>query len=314
MVQEQRKRTRTEQLLLVLRGMAMGAADVVPGVSGGTIAFITGIYDELLHSLKSIRPYTVVILKREGLAAAWQSINGTFLLCVFAGILISLKTFAALISLGLENYPVLVWAFFFGLVVASIYYFAKQQTGWGWRHWLACLLGAAFVYLLSIATPAQLPGTWWILFCGGFVAICAMILPGVSGSFLLLLVGLYPEFLRAINTMDLVALGSFGLGCVAGLLVFSRFLSWLLDYYHKVTLAALIGFLVGSLNVIWPWKQTLVTTIDRHGEVIPLVQQNVLPGQYSQEPLLMFALLCAALGAFLVLIAEYFSDKMANNN
>lgn len=314
MTQEPHQRTWAERFLLVIRGMAMGAADVVPGVSGGTIAFITGIYDELLHSIKSIGPNTLLILKREGLAAAWRSINGTFLLCVFAGILISLKTFAGLITIGLELYPVLVWAFFFGLVLASIYYFAKQQVGWRWTHWLACLLGAAFVYVLSIATPAQLPGTWWILFAGGFVAICAMILPGVSGSFLLLLVGLYPEFLRAINTMDVVALGSFGLGCICGLLVFSRFLSWLLDNYHKLTLAALIGFLVGSLNVIWPWKETLVTTIDRHGDVIPLVQQNVFPWQFAQDPLIGWALLCAVFGCFLVLFTEFMSSKLAHEN
>lgn len=314
MAQDPQQRSGVEHLLLILRGMAMGAADVVPGVSGGTIAFITGIYDELLHSLKSIGPQTLVILKKQGVAAAWQSFNGTFLLCVFAGILISLKTFAQLISIGLELYPVLVWAFFFGLVLASIFYFAKQQTGWRWPHWLACFLGAALVYALSVATPAQLPGTWWILFFGGFVAICAMILPGVSGSFLLLLVGLYPEFLRAINTMDLLALGSFGLGCVCGLLVFSRFLSWLLDSYHKLTLAALVGFLVGSLNVIWPWKETLVTTIDRHGEVIPLVQQNVLPWQFSQDPLLGWALLCALFGCFLVLFTDYISARRASNH
>lgn len=314
MAQEPEKRTWGEYFLLVVRGMAMGAADVVPGVSGGTIAFITGIYDELLHSIKSIGPQTLVLLKQQGLAAAWQSFNGTFLLCVFAGILISLKTFASLITIGLEQFPVLIWAFFFGLVLASIFYFAKQQTGWRWSHWLACLLGAACVYALSIATPAQLPGTWWILFFGGFVAICAMILPGVSGSFLLLLVGLYPEFLRAINTMDLVALGSFGLGCICGLLVFSRFLSWLLDHYHKLTLAALVGFLVGSLSVIWPWKETLVTTIDRHGEVVPLVQQNVLPWHFAQDPLLGLALLSALFGIFLVLFTDYISSKIASNN
>lgn len=304
---------------LFVRGMAMGAADVVPGVSGGTIAFITGIYDELLHSLQQLNIKALVMLKQEGFASAWRYVNGGFLLAVFAGILLSLKTFAEIITLALDAYPILVWAFFFGLVLASILYFALQEKGWGWQHWLACALGAAIVFGISLASPAQLPGYWWMLFLGGFIAICAMILPGISGSFLLLLMGLYPVFLRAISDLDLVALASFGAGCICGLLSFSRVLAWLLDHYRKATMAVLIGFLVGSLNVTWPWKQTLVTTVDRHGEAIPLVQKNVLPAQFESltgsDPMLGLAIVFFLLGATLVLSSEiYARARSASGN
>lgn len=310
---EYQKRNAKAYSGLFVRGMAMGAADVVPGVSGGTIAFITGIYDELLHSLQQINVKALLILKDEGIAAAWRYINGGFLLAVFAGVLLSLKTFAEVITIALEVYPILVWAFFFGLILASILYFARQQSGWRWKHWLACAAGAAVVFGVSLASPAQLPGHWWMLFLGGFIAICAMILPGISGSFLLLLMGLYPVFLKALSDFDLLSLASFGAGCVCGLLSFSRVLAWLLDSYHRVTLAVLIGFLVGSLNVTWPWKQTLATTVDRHGEVIPLTQANVLPGTFEaltgQDAMLGGAVAFFVLGSLLVLLSEYFAHR-----
>ncbi|WP_019604693.1 DUF368 domain-containing protein [Teredinibacter turnerae] len=307
-------RSARDYILLLVKGMAMGAADVVPGVSGGTVAFITGIYDELLHSLKQIGPAAVGVMFREGIPSAWRYINGNFLLAVFGGILLSLKTFAAIIGYCLEYYPLLVWSFFSGLIIASIILLMKQQPRWSWQHYLACVIGAIFIYWVSIASPTQLPGHWWMLFLGGFVAICAMILPGISGSFILLLVGLYPVVLGAISDLDLVALASLGAGCVAGLLVFSRFLSWLLDSYHQLTLATLIGFLIGSLNVTWPWKETIETTVDRHGEVIPLVQSNVLPGTYTaithQDSQLFLALICFAVGLCLVLTVELLSSKI----
>ncbi len=311
-------RTLKDHLILLLKGMAMGAADVVPGVSGGTIAFITGIYDELLHSLKSLTPGLLLTLKKRGLAAAWQEMNGNFLVAVFGGILISIKTFALVITMAIKQYPILVWAFFFGLILASIYYFASRQRNWRAVDVVACLFGAGLVVAVSLMTPTQLPGHWWMLFIGGFIAICAMILPGISGSFLLLLMGLYPVFLQAINDMDVVALISFGAGCIGGLLCFARFLSWLMDHYHQVTFATLIGFLIGSLNVTWPWKETLVTTVDRHGEIIPLVQKNVLPGTYSTitgaDSLLVPAIAMLLTAFILVLSTELISEKFRKAN
>ncbi|MER2491988.1 DUF368 domain-containing protein [Catenovulum sediminis] len=314
---QNKKRSRTEYALLTAKGMAMGAADVVPGVSGGTIAFITGIYDELLSSLKKIGPESVTILLTKGISEFWSHINGWFLLSVFGGILLSLKTFAALITIALSTEPLLVWGFFSGLILASVYLLVKSATAWRWFEWLGLALGVAVVVGVSIAKPAQLPGDWWVLFFGGFVAICAMILPGISGSFILLLVGLYPVFLAAINDMNLIALASFGAGCICGLLIFSRFLSWLLEKYHSTTIAVLIGFLIGSLNVTWPWKHTLQTYTNRHGEEVPLIQENVLPATYTtvnQEPnQLVFVLAAMAIGLALVVGLEYVASKYSEN-
>ncbi len=303
-----------EYVLLILKGLAMGAADVVPGVSGGTIAFITGIYDELLHSLKNCGPSALPVLFKQGIAAFWRHINGNFLIAVFGGILVSIKTFASIISFCLDNYPLFVWAFFSGLIAASVILLAKGQERWALKHWGYCMFGVMVVFLISIAKPSQLPGDWWVLFAGGFIAICAMILPGISGSFILLLLGLYSVFLDAVNSMDIVAIASFGAGCVAGLLAFSQFLSWLLDNYLKATIATLVGFLVGSLNVTWPWKQTLEAVINRHGEEVPLVQQNVLPWNYATltglESELLTVILFSIFGFFLVLSTEFVATKV----
>lgn len=311
---DQQQRSIKDYLIILVKGLCMGAADVVPGVSGGTIAFITGIYDEWLDSLKRCTPAVLLMLKKEGLAKTWSYINGNFLLALFGGILISLKTLAAIVLIAMETYPIQVWAFFTGLVLASIYLLAKEQKGWGLVDWIAFLIGVAIVYGISILAPAQLPGYWWVLFLGGFVAICAMILPGISGSFILLLVGLYPVFLNAIHTLDFVALISFGTGCICGLVVFSRFLSWLLHTYHSATLATLIGFLVGSLSVTWPWKEVLLTTVDSHGKTVVLQQANLNPLEYlavtGSDPAILSAGLCALGGVMLVVVIEYVATKL----
>jgi len=311
------KRTLKDYAFLMSKGMAMGAADVVPGVSGGTVAFISGIYDELLYSLKQCGPAALMILFRRGFAEFWRHINGYFLLAVFGGILISLKTFASIIGYCLDNYPLLVWGFFSGLIAASVFLLARDQKGWRWSQWFVCAIGIFVVVGVSIFKPTQLPGHWWMLFLGGFVAICAMILPGVSGSFILLLVGLYPVFLAAISDLNLVALASFGAGCVCGLLVFSRFLSWLLSKYHSHTIACLIGFLIGSLNVTWPWKQTVTSITNRHGEVVPLQQSNVSPWTYAElanhTSQLLAVIGLAVAGVVLVLLFELLAGSKSSS-
>lgn len=310
-------RTIRDYILLVLKGLTMGAADVVPGVSGGTIAFITGIYNELLHSLKSVGPSALVVWYKQGFSAFWHHINGGFLLAVFCGILISIKTFASIISYSMATYPLLVWGFFSGLIAASVILLAKDQTGWRWSEWVFCAIGAIFVYIISIASPPQLPGHWWILFFGGFIAICAMILPGISGSFILLLLGLYTVFIDAVKSIDIVAIASFGAGCICGLLAFSRFLSWLLDNHFKPTIAILIGFLIGSLNVTWPWKHTLEVIVNRHGKEIPLLQENVFPAQFEQitgiNAELYTVILFVVFGALLVLSTDFLARKLRAN-
>ncbi|GAA6166321.1 DUF368 domain-containing protein [Sessilibacter corallicola] len=306
-------KTSLHYLFLMLRGMAMGAADVVPGVSGGTIAFITGIYEELINSLKSIGIKTLIIWKQQGFASAWYSINGNFLLSVFSGVIISMLTLAKIIDHALHHHPILVWSFFWGLVLASIWHLYKEVKFKGLTMWAWMAFGAFVALGVSIAKPAALPGDWWILMIGGAVAICAMILPGISGSFILLLMGLYPVFIEALSTFNIVLLASFGIGCALGLIGFSRLLSWLLKRYHNKTLALLTGFLIGSLNVIWPWKIVLETKLDRHGDLVPVVQENVLPWEYAQtlgEPSQLYiALAFALIGFASVLSIEVFSKK-----
>lgn len=291
----------------------MGAADVVPGVSGGTVAFITGIYDELLSSLKQIGPQAAVILFKQGFGACWNHVNGWFLLCVFGGILLSLKTFAALLIYALSAYPILVWAMFSGLLVGSLGLLFKAQEKWRVLDGVLLLLGTAVVLAIAMAEPVQLSGQPWILFLGGFIAICAMILPGISGSFILLLMGLYPVFLQAIHTVDVVALASFGAGCVFGLMAFSHFLSWLLSRFHQSTLSVLIGFLVGSLYVTWPWKHVVSTRLNSHGELVPFLQENVWPATFHTvtqlNPQRVEAMILAVLGLGLVFLVERIAKK-----
>lgn len=308
----QPNRTFKDYLLVLLKGLCMGAADVVPGVSGGTIAFLTGIYEEWLGSLKRCTPAVLLMIKREGIAKTWRYINGNFLLALFGGILISLKTFASLVLTAMDTYPILVWAFFSGLLLTSVIHLLRGQTGWGWVEAIGVVVGIAFVLAISFMAPAQLPGYGWILFLGGFVAICAMILPGISGSFILLLVGLYPVFLQAIDELDIVKLLWFGAGCICGLVVFSRFMLWLLNTYHTQTMSVSVGLLIGSLYVTWPWKEVLKTTVNSDGKEVVLQQASVMPGYYQQltgqDPMIMGALLMAVLGASLVLGMEFAAE------
>lgn len=310
----QPNRTIKDYLIILLKGLCMGAADVVPGVSGGTIAFISGIYDEWLGSLKRCTPAALLMIKREGIVKTWQYINGNFLLALFGGILISLKTFAAVVLIAMETYPVLVWAFFSGLVAASIYQLVREQRGWRAVEFFGLIVGIVFILAIAHLAPSQLPSYGWILFLGGFVAICAMILPGISGSFILLLVGLYPVFLQAIHNLEIVKLLWFGAGCICGLVVFSRFLLWLLNSYHSQTLSVLIGFLIGSLYVTWPWKNALLTTTNSDGTVVVLQQENLSPFNFlavtGNEPTIGLALLWAALGVALLVGVEWVAAWM----
>lgn len=300
-------------LLLWLKGMAMGAADVVPGVSGGTIAFISGIYEELLDSLKRLTPGALGVWYREGFGAFWKHINGAFLLTVFGGVLFSVFSLANGVSYALEHHPILVWGFFFGLIIASIIYIGRQLPLRSPAIWVGLIIGTLVALAISVGKPVQLPAVWWMVFIAGSIAICAMILPGVSGSFLLLLMGMYPVVLQAVSDLNVLILLSFFSGCVLGLLLFSHLLSWLLHHFHSLTLAVLTGFLVGSLNIVWPWKHTLETFINRHGEAVPLVQENLLPFAYAEatgsDPQTLSVMLLMLLGLALVLGLEYWASR-----
>ena len=286
--------------LLALKGMAMGAADVVPGVSGGTIAFIAGIYEELISSLKSINLASLRKLFKEGLPAFWSHINGSFLLTLFCGIGISIASLAKGISYLLANHAELLWSFFFGLILASIFVVRKTVRHWNGGVFLALTIGTLLsYYITTITTVADAnTGLGYILLCG-MVAICAMILPGISGSFILLLMGAYELIIGTVKDLvgatlqfefgeigtHLKVAGTFATGAVIGLISFSHVLSWLFKRFHDVTIALLLGFLTGSLNKIWPWKETLTTRIKHAGQadeqVLPFIQGNVLPWNYS---------------------------------
>ena len=300
-------------LLLFCKGIVMGAADVVPGVSGGTIAFITGIYQRLLDALKTLHPITLNILFQKGFLAFWSAIDGRFLFTLFAGIAVSILSLAKLINYALDTYPIALWSFFFGLVLASIVYLVRQVAQWRWQECVAITIGTLIAVTISLLRPAQLPDTWWMMMLSGFIAICAMILPGISGSFILLLMGMYRVFIDALTALDMILLASFGVGCLVGLIVFSHILSFLLRRYSSLMLAMLTGFLVGSLNVLWPWKQVLETTIDRHGEIVPLLQANISPLSYLQvvgaDSQLWLAILIAFVGFLIVFVLDWFSRQ-----
>lgn len=274
-------RTLKDYLLLAGKGMMMGAADAVPGVSGGTVAFITGIYEELIDTLRSFDLAALRLLFSRGPAAFWQHVNGTFLITLLAGILISLISIAQVVLYLLENYPVLLWAFFFGLILMSTWSVVRHVRDWSFGLSLVFALGALLAWVITSMVPVNVQVSPLTLFFAGMVAICAMILPGISGSFILLLLGMYSPVLSAVSQFDLVSLAIFASGCALGLLSFSRLLSWAFHHQRRVILALLGGFMLGSLNKVWPWKYTLSYTLDRHGSMVPLEQSNVLPDSFA---------------------------------
>lgn len=271
----------TQYLSVFFKGMAMGAADVVPGVSGGTIAFITGIYDRLIAAIAACTPNKLMWLARGRFRETWVSIDGAFLFTLLAGVLTSIASLARLITYLLEAHPERLWSFFFGLILVSVFIIGRQITRWNVWTILAAIVGTGFAFLITVAVPLQLPATLLVVFFAGSIAICAMILPGISGSFILLLLGLYTNILAAVRSLDLLLIAVFATGCIAGLLSFSRLLSWLLTHARNITLAFLTGLMVGSLNKVWPWKQTLSWRENSAGESVPLLQANVGPGQFE---------------------------------
>ena len=283
--------------------MGMGAADVVPGVSGGTIAFITGIYEELINSIKGINLKAVKLFFTGRWRSFWKQINGNFLLAVFAGIAISVLSLAKVLEYLLEHQPVLIWSFFFGLVLASSYVVSRKVSRWRYPKIVALMAGIGIAFYITSVTPTTTTdASWFVIFSGG-LASCAMILPGISGSFILLLLGKYSFALHAVNERIILDLLLLGAGAVTGLILFANLLSWLLKKYHDITIAVLVGFMIGSLNKIWPWKATL-KTIMVEGELKPLVEKNILPSIGNPGDQFWMALLMAIAGIALILIIE----------
>jgi len=308
-------RTKSGFIGLAARGMLMGAADAVPGVSGGTIAFMTGIYEELIFSLKKCSVSAVKVLFQSGIKATWQHINGGFLLALFSGIIISILTLSRVVLYLLNNHPILLWSFFFGLILAAVWSVIRHIDKWEVGVIATFSIGAISAYLITTISPTAIETSPLIVFLSGMIAICAMILPGISGSFILLLLGMYAPMLTAVKELQLLTLCIFASGCVAGLLSFSHVLSWMFKHYKVLTLALLGGFMLGSLNKVWPWKQTIETVFDRHGKEIPLVQNNILPHSfeslYSQPAYMWYAIILMILGMGMVIALEKIGQKPA---
>lgn len=258
-----------DYLIISFKGIAMGAADAVPGVSGGTIAFISGIYEELIATISNVNLSTLVILRKEGFSAFWKKINGNFLLALLTGIIISFASFMKLAKYLIEQHPILIWSFFFGLIIASIFFVGKQITKWNIATVVAVIIGALLAFYITTLPSMASNNNPYFLFIAGAIAICAMILPGISGSFILVILGAYKTLSIAIDSWDLKKIVIFALGAVVGLLTFSRVLKWLFKHYNNLTLALLTGFIFGSLNKVWPWKKTISVMNDITGEVVP---------------------------------------------
>lgn len=298
-------------------GLAMGAAEVVPGVSGGTIAFVSGIYERLVDGLRQFTPRLLLVLKQQGIKGVWQQIDGTFLVVLFSGMGVSIGLFAGTVTWLIANEPVPVWSFFGGLVVASVWVVSRQISRFGIDLLLAVAAGAAIGGAVTLIVPINLPPTSLTIFAGGAVAVCAWILPGMSGSFILLILGLYAYVISAVSRLDVLTLATLAAGCVVGLVSFSRLLSHLLHGYRDQTLAVLTGFMMGSLFKLWPWKSTVSYQLQSDGSHIPLVQDPVSPHIYTaltgQDPQLLLAAAFTLAGFLLVIAIERLASASAHN-
>lgn len=310
-----------DRITLFLKGMAMGAADTVPGVSGGTIAFISGIYEELLDSIRSIGPHTLAVLRKQGLAAAWTSINGGFLLTLVLGIATSVLLLVRPITWALKNEPVLLWSFFFGLIAASVWLCGRLVKHWTIGPFIGMIIGTGMAVAIGLMSAGTGSDSLWFYFFAGALAICAMILPGISGSFILLLLGAYGPVMTALKGFDIPIIAVFIAGCVAGLMAFSRILSWMFTRHHDLTVSSLTGFLLGSLTIIWPWKEVLSTRVVHAGKpdehLAPFLTTNVWPADYAtitandallgvvdKDPQVVMAVVLMFVGAGLLLALE----------
>ena len=303
--------------LLFFKGMGMGAADVVPGVSGGTVAFITGIYEELLNSIKSVDKKAIELLLKFEVKALWNHVNANFLVTLLAGLFLSVVAFAKLIHHLLANHPIQIWSFFFGLIIISTVQVVKEIKQRTLSVLIAGIVGVAFAYFITDMSPSTTPDSLPFVFVSAMIAICAMILPGISGSFILLILGKYQYIIGAIKDFNIVVLVTFSAGCLVGLLSFSRVVSWLLKHFHDLTIAVLAGFMIGSLNKIWPWKEVVSTRMNSKGDMVPFMEKNVSPLVYEsllgKVAMIGQAIVYFLFGIFLILALELLASWMRKN-
>ena len=302
-----KQRSYQQNIALLLKGMAMGVAELVPGVSGGTIAFVAGIYEEFISSLNQINLKTLKLWRTDGFLNFWKQLNGNFLAVLLVGMLLSIFSFSKIIGWLLENKPILLWSFFFGLVLASVLIVGKSIKKWNFTTVLLLVVAAIGAYFITTLPPSQNSESLPFLFLSGAVAICAMILPGISGAFILVLLGSYKTILEAVDQRDFKVILTVGLGTIFGLLTFSKVLKWMFEHYKNITLAILTGFILGSLNKIWPWKKVLETRII--GKKIIIIDENISPFSFDGDNQIIFAIIAAILGFSLIFILEKVASK-----
>ena len=280
---------------------------MVPGVSGGTMAFILGIYEELINAIRSFDLRSLGLLMSFKFRLLLDRVSWKFLLALGIGILTAIFSLAEILSWLLQHKPIMIWSFFLGLILASVISVSRRVEKWQTSTWIFLLGGIIGTYVLVGLVPVSTPDDPWFLFLCGAVAICAMILPGISGSFILVLLGKYQYILEAVNQRDFLTLAIVAAGACIGIVAFSRLLGWLLKNYHDLMVAVLTGLMLGSLRKVWPWKETLDTMVNSHGKVIPLVQTNILPSQWDMEILTALALMVT--GLFIVLILDRVGER-----
>jgi len=306
----QKQRTFLNYLILSAKGFCMGASDVVPGVSGGTMAFILGIYEELLLSIRSFDIYALKLLLKLKVRAFVEYTRWKFLLAVVVGILTAVFSLARGLSWLLENKPVLIWSFFFGLIAGSVFIIIREIRKWDISTGTCLLTGTVGAYILVALVPVATTNDAWFLFLSGAIAICAMILPGISGSFILVLMGKYQYVLEAVNHKDFITLFLIAAGACVGIISFVRILSWFFLKRHDMAIALLTGLMLGSLRKIWPWKKTLEDSTDIDGKILPIVQLNVLPASWTMEVAIAVCLIMA--GLFTVLAMTFMAERKKN--
>lgn len=320
---------------IAVKGACMGAADVIPGVSGGTIAFIMGIYDRFVGAIAAINAEALKLLLRGRFREFWKHIDGSFLLSLILGIGISVVGLAGLMQMLLADFPIQTWAFFFGLIVASSIFILRGISGWAWKDGGFLVLGAVMGVVICTLSPTQTPDSLWFIFLSGAIAICAMILPGISGSFILLILGKYQYIMGTITTLvgnigalwgsseasstlfweSLAVMAVFGVGAVVGILGFSKFLHWLLARWNKETLIVLAGFIIGSLVKVWPWSNTEAIVRSQFPEVADLAEAAEIARYQSLiDPHIWSAVIFAIVGFCLVSGIEIIGKFIAKKN
>ena len=284
----------------------MGVADVIPGMSGGSVAFITGIYSEMVHALRSIDREAFELVTKKRFHDCWTKINGNFLVALFAGIVTSLLTIARVITHLQTRYPILVWSFVFGLVLISALLVLRDIKKWNVGVVAAFFCGALASYGITLLSPVQTPASIWFIFLTGLLSVSALLIPGLSGAFILLLLGKYQYMVNALISFNIVPILVFLGGCVVGLIGFSRFLTWTLDNYRNATVALLTGFMLGSLNKVWPWREVLEYVTNSRGDQVPAFDRSILPWHYfnitGKDPQVFQAILMMAISVFIVVL------------